>query len=805
MSQDIFDTIDPTVSGTELAGLLNDFKDAIVSGLSGTSRPTELQAGGAWVDTANDPTSWSYKIWTGSVDIEVFEIDLVGGGASVSLALDSFIVRKVSADTVGALFNLVKRRIATNGQVLNGDVVGEIRMVGRDSSGGDPIVAKIIFEAAEDETVSAYGGTLTFYSTPVGQASLVAHMRFIGGMLETLVPLKSNSQVLVAQSIATASTIAQLSADKVIAEMTGSTTTVIQGINSGGASKVLTIHNRSSANVTVSNQNASAAAADRILLPESKDIILLPQESVTLYYSGADSRWKIQYASSKFTGFTVDTVIGDVNQWVAPASVTKARIVAHAKKDIFPSNQKGTVTGAQVLDIGKSLWAWGANANGALGVGDSVSHSSPILVLGGLRYTKLESILSALGTTIGLASSGLLYGWGYNADGELGIGDVLPRSSPVAVLGGLKFKSFSTGASHVIGLKNDGTPYAWGFNSSGQLGLNDVVPRSSPIAVLGGLKFRAVSASNFASFGIDFNGATYAWGLNDIGNLGVGDVVSRSTPVLVLGSLKMRKIVTGNSASSSANTFGITETNDLYAWGRNESGELGLGDVLPHSSPVAVLGGLKFREVIPCPVSINNTRWTVGVTTDGSAYAWGDNTFGQLGVGDTVARSSPVAVLGGLKFSKIITVEAFPVAACYGITEDGVLYAWGSNASGELGVGDVVARSSPVAVLGGLSFKDIAPISLAASVVAESTDGVLYAWGVNASGQLGLGDVVPRSSPVVVLGGLSLSTQDDSDTMLDLAISGGATYALKLGSGPCFFGSQPLGNDIYKVEISYVQ
>ncbi len=800
MSQDIFSSIDPAISGDDLAVVLNNFKDALVSGLIGPSRPAETQPGGSWIDNSNDPTSWTFKTWTGVDEVSVFEIDLVNASTSVSLAVDSFIVKKVSADTVGAVMELVKRRIATNGQVLSGDVVGEIRMVGRDDAASNPVVAKIIYTATENQTASAYGGTLSFQSTPAGQAALVEHMRFIGGLVETVVPLKTNAAILVSQNVATTATIAQLSADKVLVEMTGSTATDIEGLNSGHASKVVTIHNRSSATTTLTHEGLLATPADRIKLPEGKNVDLLPQDSVTLYYCSADSRWKLLFASARFTGFTTDTIYGSAGSWLAPDTVSKVRVTAHSRKESLPIHQDNRLADvSEVVDIGNSSWMWGFNSHGQLGVGDVTPRSSPVAVLGGLKFIQVSP--PAFTHAVGITATGAAFAWGFNNNGQLGVGDVTDRSSPVAVLGGLQFKKTSSGNFHNLGLAVDGTVYAWGRNVRGQLGVGDTTPRSSPVAVLGGLKFREICAVEDKSFGITFSGDLYAWGDNSFGELGIGDVTARSSPVAVLGGLKFKII-----KAALLHTYGITEGGDAYAWGLNAGGELGVGNVIPRSSPVAVLGGLKFQNLFFDPLmggAPGSDAYVFGLTEDGVAYAWGANFAGDLGVGDNTPRSSPVAVLGGLLFQ---TLAAFR-STSLGLTQDGELYAWGSNPDGELGVGDVNSRSSPVAVLGGLTFLEVrgAIDSVGASAQALTTDGRLFAWGSNAFGQLGVGDVTPRSSPVAVLGGLSLRTQDDSDTVLDTVVVGGNTYALKLGAGPCFFGNKAIGSDIYKAEITYVE
>jgi alpha-tubulin suppressor-like RCC1 family protein len=804
MSQDIFDSIDPAISGTDLAGVLNLFKDAIVSGLSGPTRPTELEAGGVWVDTSGDPTTWVLRLWTGTDDVEIISIDLATGASSVSLAVDSFIVRKVSADAVGAILELVKRRIATNGQVLTGDVVGEVRYVGRDNTGGNPIVAKIMFTAAENQTSSAFGGTLSFYSTPAGQNSLVEHMRFINGQIETIVPHKTNAEVLTGQNIATAATIAQLSADKVLVEFTGATATDVQGLNSSHASKVVHLHNRSSAVVTLKNQDLGAIAADRLLFPDGRDIEMNPQESVALYYCVADTRWKALYASARFAGFTVDTLRPNVNSWVAPTATTKVRVMAKSKRT--PFFKGSAVPNMMTLDQGGSIFAWGRNGNGSLGVGNTTGQASPTAVLRNFKFVEIGSSGTGFsdGSSVARTPQGVTYAWGLNDFGQLGLEDVIPRSSPVAVVGTFTFQAVHTAMKSMIGLTTNGLAYAWGRNSQGELGDNTTVAKSSPVAVVGGNVFQKLFTlpSNDlilapSMFGLTPAGALYAWGYNVNGQLGLGDVVSRSSPVAVLGGLVFKEVVVGNGS-----VYAMTEDGTLYAWGDNLSGQLGLGDRVARSSPVAVVGGLKFNMV--APNLGGSSRHVIGITTAGAIYAWGDNTNGALGDNTVAHKSSPVAVVGGIVAKKVLA----SLDTVYALSEDGVAYAWGYEGnSGEHGQGSANSpRSSPVAVTGGFNFQDITSIEGAASTgIGVTWDGKLYSWGNNANGERGVGDTSIYLSPMLVVGNLSMKTQDDSDTVLDIPVVGGNTYSLRLGSGPCFFGQKPIGSDIEEVEVSYIE
>jgi len=796
MSQVIFSTIDPTISGTTLATTLNNFKDALMTGCSGTSKPTETAIGGSWVDTTNAPTSWSYRIWTGTDNVEIFKINLTTGVASVALAVDSFTVKKISADTIAAVMELVKRRIATNGQVLDGDVVGEIRMVGRTNTSTNPVVAKIIFTATDNETTSAYGGTLSFWSTPDATATLTEHMKFINGLIETIVPLKVNSLIYASQDVATAATIAALSAAKILVELTGSTATDIQGLNAAHDSKVVTIHNRSTANITLKHLNGGAAAADQIKLPASVDYVIQAEGAATLFYCTTDTKWKIQSTSDKVSGNTIDTIYAFNYSWAAPASLSQARVTAFR----LP---RGAVTSrSAMIDFYGNAYAWGSNANGQLGVGDVTPRSSPVAVLGGFSFERIMSEAVTGGTSYGIADTGNLYAWGLNTNGQLGDATVVPKSSPVAVVGGLRFLAVFTRDASTFGITTNGLLYSWGINTNGQLGLGTVTPVSSPVAVLRGFTYaKAVPLSGAAAamsvVGLDRTGVAYAWGINTNGNLGVGDVTPRSSPVAVLGSLTFAD-VRGMSVSTRYSYVGLTTAGAAYAWGSNTNSNLGIGDQNARSSPIAVLGGLTFTQLVTHP----KTESVMALNSAGTLYAWGDNTKGVLGDGTSVNKSSPVAVLGGLTFKK---AKVFKSVA-FGLTSDGTLYSWGDNANGQLGHGDVVAKSSPVAVLGGLKFTDVffadGPTDQY-SVMAITSDGLMYSWGANANGTLGIGSVTPQSSPVAVLGAFAPDYLEFTKT-IDLAVTGGNSYTVTTGPGVSMFGINPLLRDAYKVEIEYL-
>lgn len=187
MSQNIFANINPaTTSGTQLSTLLNEFKDAVASGFIGATRPANLQAGGYWIDNALEASpdfKWIYKVWNGTSDITVFTLNISTNTVAITGSDNSFEVTRISADAVGPLAKLVKRRIASNGQVIDGDVVGELQFVGRGSDSSNPVVCRIKSVASDNMTGSAAGAYLVFEVVTDGTTTLAEAMRLVDGKL----------------------------------------------------------------------------------------------------------------------------------------------------------------------------------------------------------------------------------------------------------------------------------------------------------------------------------------------------------------------------------------------------------------------------------------------------------------------------------------------------------------------------------------------------------------------------------------------------------------------------------------------
>jgi alpha-tubulin suppressor-like RCC1 family protein len=210
-----------------------------------------------------------------------------------------------------------------------------------------------------------------------------------------------------------------------------------------------------------------------------------------------------------------------------------------------------------------------------------------------------------------------------------------------------------------VGVTTSGDAYAWGRNFLGQLGDGTTTDRTTPGLVSGSHTWASISAGSLNTTGITTSGDAYAWGFNGYGQLGNGTTTDRTTtvaPVLVSGSHTWASI----STSSHSHTVGITTSGDAYAWGFNgDGGQLGDGTTTNRSTPVLVSGGHTWASI-----SAGHSH-TVGLTTNGDAYAWGCNEYGQLGDGTTTNRSTPVLI--GQMWASISTSQSHTV----GLTTSG--------------------------------------------------------------------------------------------------------------------------------------
>lgn len=302
-----------------------------------------------------------------------------------------------------------------------------------------------------------------------------------------------------------------------------------------------------------------------------------------------------------------------------------------------------------------TIWAWGQNNDGNLGQGNTTLRSSPVQI--GALTDWSTNTAGGGGHSIAVKTDGTLWSWGYNNVGQLGVGNTTSYSSPKQVGALTTWYSVSCTFNSTLSIKTNGTLWSWGGNSQGQLGLNNTTEYSSPKQVGALTNWLKVASGRYHNIAIKTNGTLWAWGFNSQGQLGFNNSSNYYSSPKQIGSLSTwSQIACGNRFSLAIKTDGT-----LWGWGQNSNGQLGLSDSTNRSSPVQI-GALTNWLYIAA-----GSYHTISIKTDGTIWAWGYNDFGQLGNGTAISNSSPVQI-GALTTWSILPkmpMSAFSLALKY--------------------------------------------------------------------------------------------------------------------------------------------
>ena len=386
--------------------------------------------------------------------------------------------------------------------------------------------------------------------------------------------------------------------------------------------------------------------------------------------------------------------------------------------------------GTMLVDNSLNAYTFGKNDGGQLGLGDLTNRSSPVQIAFGDTWKYIDLCWNS---AMAVRSDGTLWSWGKNDFYQLGLGDLTNRSSPVQVGTSSNWKSVSLGKNFGIGTDNNG--YLWSWGSAGAyLGISNVTDRLTPAQINSSTNWLQVSSGYNDVAAIKTDGTLWTWGLNDYGQLGNNSTTYVYTPTQ-LGSLSDWAVVsfsTGFAAVAAIKTDGT-----LWTWGRNVYGQLGLGDLTSRSSPTQV-GSLS--DWSNCSFG---ARHLALIKRDGTLWTCGYGYTGALGLSDTTSRSSPVQVGLLSDWSKVSCGYYHTIAT----KTDGTLWVWGSNARGDLGLNNTTSQSSPVQLGSSKFWKIYGKMGFYNSVFV-GTDDIIRTSGYNNTGQLGLGDLTNRSSPI---------------------------------------------------------
>ena len=307
-----------------------------------------------------------------------------------------------------------------------------------------------------------------------------------------------------------------------------------------------------------------------------------------------------------------------------PAEVAAAKTITTAESFALVRRSTGVIT------------SWGYNGEGQRGDGTSAAASDTpgtVTLPAGLTAT---AIAAGGNHALALLSNGTVYAWGRNGSGQLGIGDQALRLLPTLVVLPRPAVAIAAGRDFSLAVLDDGTICAWGLNASGQLG-NGVRTTSLsllPVQVSGVTTARTVAAGNEHALALLADGTVLAWGANAAGQLGLGDFKIRRAPVAT--PLRNIAVIRAGGDLSVA----ITNARTAIAWGENSDAQLGTAGALTTDFPVPL--GVLPGVVDAAPVD----RMLLLVGSDGAIRGAGANDAGSLGDGTTTARTSFTAATG---------------------------------------------------------------------------------------------------------------------------------------------------------------
>jgi len=511
----------------------------------------------------------------------------------------------------------------------------------------------------------------------------------------------------------------------------------------------------------------------------------------------------------------------NVNNWngFIHRVLVPSPIAGLAGKDlvkVWPSNAYGYFI---AKDGGGKLWGWGQGGYYHTGLGSSANHYNPQEItaaagtnalFGNYAVTDIWELSSYHGV-IARDAGGLYYGWGYNTNGQLGLGDFNTRSLPqlladVNTLGfGLFAGNLNRTGNWLIALDSAGEAYTWGENNYGQLGLGywgagqdarrnvptwigTYIPGTDEYTGDAPVLARVWPGDDYM-IAVDEYGRFWGWGNNSSGQLGIGNTINRANPapIPLLQDLEPVNIWTGPAFVLARGANG-----KYYSWGSNSSGNLGRSvSSVPNTKPGEV--------VFPSGTIITDvymgSSTVYAKSSEGKLFVWGSNTYGQHGTGNstTYATQTPTEITGwqncqineGGTYNQVLVTHVNPLfhkeinevwvgsGFCLAKTSEGKLYSWGNNSFGQCGLGyanasyyqEGVNTTTGVWVpqevtgwgvpsenpLAGATVTSIWLNNRDSSVFAKTSGGNLFSWGSNTGGQLGVGDTTRREAATEVI------------------------------------------------------
>ncbi|KAF3563393.1 hypothetical protein DY000_02011594 [Brassica cretica] len=335
---------------------------------------------------------------------------------------------------------------------------------------------------------------------------------------------------------------------------------------------------------------------------------------------------------------------------------------------------------------------------------------------------KVLLISAGASHSVALLTGDVVCSWGRGEDGQLGHGDAEDRPSPtqLSALDDHQIVSVTCGADHTVAYSQSRMEvYSWGWGDFGRLGHGNSSDLFTPLPIkaLHGVRIKQIACGDSHCLAVTMEGEVQSWGRNQNGQLGLGDTEDSLVPrkIQAFEGIRIKMVAAG-----AEHTAAVTEDGDLYGWGWGRYGNLGLGDRNDRLVPERVTStGAEKMSMVAC-----GWRHTISVTYSGALYTYGWSKYGQLGHGDLEDHLVPhkLEALGNSVICQISGGWRHTVA----LTSDGKLYGWGWN-------------------------KKVVQVSCGwRHTLAVTERNNVFAWGRGTNGQLGIGESIDRNSPKII-------------------------------------------------------